>query len=204
MERRRLLDLPHSDNLIFYAPLDNISGNKEILHDITPITESGCSAAYNSAENKYLLYAYNSSGGNTKAALVYQNIGFSIQNGSPMTMALDMKEVSLYSIYQTAMSCPRYLSAQPCIIRHSFYAANTSPINGRFVVTYSQDVGGSQIGKWYKDGVLIHTQSLATRELSDYVTLCETAATAGHNYRFYAGNARIWNIEMTAEEVANL
>lgn len=207
MERRRLLDIPHSEDLVFYAPLDLEHGTKEIIHNITPTTDSGATVTWNSGKQMYSLYAYNSSGGTTISALFYQNIGMGLANTNGVTVCIDVEEQSMLATYPAMISTPKYADGNCVLLRHANF--NTSPhtlLSGRFVVTCSAWNGSTRVVKYYHNGVLKDTVTYNTpTNLSmDRVTVCETASSAGYYYRIYATNARIYNREMTAEEVANL
>ncbi len=206
MERRRLLDIPHSEDLVFYAPLDLEHGTTEILHNITPITESGATVSWNTTKQMYNLYAYNNASGTTTSALYYQNIGMGLTDGQGVTICIDIEEQSMSATYPSMISTPKYIDGSNVMIRHAtFNTSRYTLLKGRFVVTCSQWDGIQRIQKWYQNGILKDTVIYTvSQHLSlDRVTICETAVN-NYNYRIYATNARIYNREMTAEEVANL
>lgn len=191
---------PFNENLVFWAPLtegdlsDHVSGK-------VPAVDSGCSMLWDASKGMYKFY----SNGVWKAACAYSALNMGLGKGGKCTMVIDVEEVSFSgNRYQSMIGSPRWKAGQQTVyICHVRFDSTYSPIKTlhRYCVAYD----GNSVIKFYQDGVLKTTiNSWALTDFSsNEVTIC-TIPNNCTNYTMYAKNARIYNKEMTAQEVAQL
>lgn len=204
MNRRRLLekisDIPYSEYLVFYAPL-NTADSSDIFSGISPTTDASSTASFDTVKGMWRLRA----GAANNSSLVYSGLDMGLTVGQEITMVIDVEEITMYDQWQSMFSTPKYNQGNNAYIRHDRYYNNTTPMSGRFCVTYTYRTPTGQYADFYKDGVFFKQVSWGNPNISaNIVTICETANSSGRYYEIYASNARIYNKAFTAAEIANL
>lgn len=199
---------PFYENLVFWAPLtegdltDHISG-------VSPTTDTGCSITWDNDKKMYFFVNNQVDFLNTSARYTGLNMG--MNDGSAVSLVIDVEEHyrqnnSINVIFCTPDEVVEIQGYNPARITNSYWHPNAEKILHRYVLTCAKKVGSSKFSmKWYEDGILKYTSNwTAPLKLSDnIVTINQRTGNTG-KFEIYAKNARIYNREFTAQEVAKL
>ena len=200
---------PFADNLVFWAPLtegdltDHISG-------VEPTTDAGCSVTWDAEKQMYKFYA-NGSSSSYKASARYGSLDMGMLDGDAVTLVIDVEEISYSGNHYSPMLCTPdgivesqgFNSAR---VNNVYYHSGIDLELHRYSVVFERKIGAGKFNVIrYQDGIHKHTtQWTAPLKLSDNIaTICQLN-NGNTLYSIYAKNARIYNRELTAEEVAQL
>ena len=197
---------PFSENLVFWAPLEE-GDVTEVLHGITPTTDSGCSFVFDANKQMYRL---NASGGSSsyRGALKYSNVGMGMGNNHECTIVIDVEEISISGNRYSAMIATPIIQNNISIT----YCCNARYFNSinknlhRYVAVYGGLNQGEQntFERCYYDGILCYDAVWQGLPIAnDSVSLCQLHRN-NTQYSIYAKNARVYNKAFTTEEVAQL
>lgn len=192
--------VPYWEDCVFYAPL-NSAESSEMISGITPTSDSGCTAYFDSNKGMWRVRA----NGNGVSALRFSGLDMGLVVGQEITMVIDVEEITMYDQWQSLFATPSYHLGNCAYIRHDRYSSSTTPMSGRFCLTQTYRNSSGQWANFYKDGSFVQQISWGNPSVnSNMVTICETASANGRYYEIYASNARIYKRAMSAAEIANL
>lgn len=200
---------PFSEDLVFWAPLTN-GDLTDHISGVTPTTDSGCTVSFDTNKNMYLLTTTGTSS-SYKAALRYTSLNLGMADGDGVTLVIDAAEKSYSGNHYSAMLSTPSVQVEsqgknPARISIVYFHSSLDTQLHRYALTCSPKIGTNNFTlKRYCDGVLKHTSSWngIIPFTQNVVTMCQLNSN-NTAYSIYVLNARIYNREMSASEVAQL